>query len=357
MASTRFNLSLRAIALSTLCLAAAVDAGSVHRRKCGAPPSVVTPTITSSSTSTAESTIEPTITSTTESTTTESAPESTTEAPVSTTTTSEAPGCVTHYPERCLMYLPESCRSLNGDVPANQRSDMENFCQRDLYQAGSLMPEAEPCFNLLNSPEDSAEHPNAIYSCLATSLLCTSTMAPCAATPTPTPDYILYSGFETGQSGFDKEWENDPRAAPDSSDNIQVSVTRQQSHSGLGSLKFAYFAHNYVGVAYRKRELVLEPGAEYEISWWWFSSNNVARTSMVMRLEHTEAGDLVFDSRAYTFSPPGQTYEQWVQQTFRVTAQGSMGTLILQFWASEGAGGNMVYVDDIVMTKVSSAAV
>lgn len=124
--------------------------------------------------------------------------------------------------------------------------------------------------------------------------------------------------------------------------NAEVSVTNEKAHSGDYSLRLNY---NNLAGAYARwvQDVKLVPGATYQVSFWWYSANNQATTSLIVGIEI--GGVSTYVTRNTNGSGVSK---EWVHQTVNVVvASVSVGQVFIYLGGSKGPGSNTIYVDDV----------
>jgi hypothetical protein len=208
------------------------------------------------------------------------------------------------------------------------------------YRSGAILATAVAgCFGGLGG---SQFNPTSAYSCLsAADVYCHSSTLPCdpSATPTPVP---FNGGFESGDLAG---WTEDQVLPSDG--NVVFSVTSELSHGGGKSFKAEY--QNLNGAAVRwTQDVKLVPGAQYELSYWWYSANTDAWTGTTLAL--TSPGVSIFlNEQTYAGAPANQ----WIRASQTFVAGASFANVAFGFGANAGPTTNTVYVDDIALEIVA----
>ncbi|KAM7213960.1 hypothetical protein V8F06_010659 [Rhypophila decipiens] len=203
-----------------------------------------------------------------------------------------------------------------------------------------LVPQVSGCFENVGQP---AFVPASAWSCIAStaSILCSSTTA-CAPSSTSQPIIPPYENpsFESGSLG---SWTLTPPATPDS---ITGSISTEQAHSGSHSLKIqsSNTADDFAAWTHRVR---FEPNGRYEFAFWYYSTSNLSRGTLSLRIEYPGSNvPLVIQMTS-------QPTERWIQQRLSLTPAASFGTIGVGYLSTTStAGSNVVYIDDITVTKV-----
>jgi hypothetical protein len=156
----------------------------------------------------------------------------------------------------------------------------------------------------------------------------------------PTPTNVL------GEGGFEDGVTWTPGSTLGGDDAIVVGVAGDVVHSGRFALK-AVFTNVGGGSRGFTRQVSLEPGATYAVSWWWWSSN--AQSSTVTRMQFN-GGGVSFLKDVTTF---GGATGPWVKVEHEFTAGGSFGTVNFSMYGNKAAAANTFYVDDISIIRVA----
>jgi hypothetical protein len=215
---------------------------------------------------------------------------------------------------------------------------------RNAFVAGTVTPSAiASCFTNVNSPQFNGA---SAYSCVGNApLYCQFNTVCVGSTPTgsqPAPtNAISDGGFESGNLNA---WTASSTVGADSV--IAVSVSGDQPHTGTYSLK-TVFSNTDGGSRTWFQDLQVEPGAAYEVSWWWYSTNSAAST--VSRVQISGFGGVSILKDASTLNGPTNT---WVQATQNFTTGGTAGRIYLSVFGNEGNAANTFYVDDLTLTRV-----
>lgn len=119
------------------------------------------------------------------------------------------------------------------------------------------------------------------------------------------------------------------------------------THDGSAfSLKAIFDSSNAGSRTLVNFDVKLQAGAEYEASWWWYSTNSVANT--VTRMQFT-AGSSSF---VYDVGTAGQPTGQWIRASKRFQAVTSFATVRFSMFGNRGNAPNTFYADDISIIKV-----
>ena len=158
----------------------------------------------------------------------------------------------------------------------------------------------------------------------------------------PTPTNVL------GEGGFEDGVTWTPSSSTLGGDDaIVVGLAGDVVHSGRFALK-AVFTNVNGGSRGYTRQVSLDPGATYAVSWWWWSSN--AQASTVTRMQFVGAGSSSFLKDVATLGGPTG---QWVKVEQQFTAGGSFGTVNFSMFGNKAAAANTFYVDDISIIRVA----
>ncbi|KAK3386656.1 hypothetical protein B0H63DRAFT_139416 [Podospora didyma] len=270
-----------------------------------------------------------------------------TEIPTTTTSCNTVPTYI-GYPETCWISIPTVCSSLNRtpSIPWPAVTPTATSC-RNSFLAGTTTPAAiAACFTNVNSPQFVGA---SAWACVTNAdVYCKFTTAPCGgAAPTGAPppaaqptNILANPGFE---SGSPSPWTLSSTLGTDSVIGVSV-VTNQERHSGASSLRAVY--DNTNGGSRTYMQIVsLEPGADYEASWWYYSTNSAAST--VTRMQFAGAATFVYDVATLNM-PTGQ----WIRTSKLFTATTSFGTVRFSMFGNKANAPNTFFVDDISIMKV-----
>ncbi|KAK4179429.1 hypothetical protein QBC36DRAFT_232130 [Triangularia setosa] len=190
-------------------------------------------------------------------------------------------------------------------------------CRSALSVDGALATAVSSCFLSIGRPQFA---PQSAYSCISTApIYCTPTLASCDPFATPTP-VLPNGGFESSELS---PWAPSITSTPG---NVVAAVSNERPYTGSNSLK---------------------PGQTYEMSYRWWSSNNIAyagtsfQVSFPGRSFYTSVNS---DSRA------GGT---WYRESLTFTAPTSFATVVLSWSANRGPSAVVAYLDDAAIVKIS----
>jgi hypothetical protein len=148
-------------------------------------------------------------------------------------------------------------------------------------------------------------------------------------------------GFESG--AISSSWTMYGDMSSDSV--LSAAVSADVAHEGSYSLK-TVFTNTDGGSRGWTQSLSLEPGALYEVSWWYYSTTSTSNT--VSRVQIVGGGLSVLKD-ASTLNAPADT---WVQVTQQFTPTANFATLYFLVFGNKGDGANVFYVDDIAITQM-----
>lgn len=286
---------------------------------------------------------EPATTATEASTTPELTP---TPEPTPTLTPTPTTACdlTTLYlptPSLCWASIPSACSYLarTPAIPWPAITPQAQQCTRAfLGQGYSLAPAVVPCFTDIANPNFNA---NSAYNCLATADVYCQPTAVCKAAPRPTPTNVLgEGGFEDGAL-----WPNMNAGGLGGADVITVGVSSERAHTGNFALKMVYTNANGGSRSWTK-EVSLEAGGLYEISWWFWSQND--RSATIMRIYFNGGGQTIL----YDVGTKGVPTGQWVRTSRTFVAGSTYGTAQLLVGGNRETDGNVVYVDDVSIVRI-----
>ncbi|KAK4163305.1 hypothetical protein QBC43DRAFT_188283, partial [Cladorrhinum sp. PSN259] len=184
-------------------------------------------------------------------------------------------------------------------------------------------------------------NPLSAYNCISNAgVLCTSTSACALPTSTSAPIIPEYNNpsFESGDLG---SWKYVPGSP--SPGNLLSEISTEIVHSGNYSLKLQ--VTNSVGAtdAWTHR-VKFEPGARYEFAIWYYQ---IARSTgtLAIRVESPVT------TLSMVIQMGNQPVGMWTQQKFSLTPSTTFGTFSVTYLSVKGAVGNVIYIDDVTVTK------
>ncbi|KAK1829450.1 hypothetical protein QBC39DRAFT_356589 [Podospora conica] len=211
-------------------------------------------------------------------------------------------------------------------------------CRSALSVNGALATEVAGCFVSIGRPQFA---PQSAYSCVsAAPIYCTSTTASCDPYATPTP-VIINGGFESGDVG---PWVPTITSAPG---NVVGAVSNERPHSGSNSYKVEF--KNIDGGLMRLTQAIkIEPGKNYEVSYWWYASNNVAYAGSNIQVS--------FPGRSFYVSinsdSPSRAPNTWHRESLTFNAPVSFATVMMAFSANRGPSDVVMYLDDASIVQI-----
>ncbi len=295
------------------------------------------------------STPEITPSSTPEITPTTSTPEITpilSTAEPTTTTPCELTTVYLPTPSNCWAAIPTPCATL-GNTPALNYAIATIYasqCRNAFLAQATVVPEIASCFTAIASPAKFTA--TAAYSCVANAdVYCQSTTL-CKADATVGAPAGPVATNVLGEGGFEDAqlWPSQTSTGGD--DVISCSVSTDMAHSGTHSLK-TVFSNTNGGTRGWAKSVRLTPGATYELSWWFWSTN--AQATTVMRSQFTTGGV----STLYDVSTLGQPTGQWVRTSKTFTPLTNSATVYFSIYGNKAAAANLFYVDDISIVQIA----
>lgn len=250
-------------------------------------------------------------------------------------------------PSPCLVSIPTACASLTRTpaLPYPALTAAASQCSA-AYYTGATNAAIASCFTNIRSPQ-LFSGPSA-YACVsAAPVYCSYETLCVGATPTgpvasiPT-NAVDDGGFEAGH--IPSSWTASGTMSPDSV--ISVSVSTDVARQGAYALK-TVFANTNGGSRGWTQQLSLEPGALYEASWWYYSTNSAANTVSRMQLSGGGLSSFLLDA-----STRGGLTNTWVRVSQRFTPTASFANMYFSVYGNLGDAANVFYVDDVAVTKV-----
>ncbi|KAK0742391.1 hypothetical protein B0T21DRAFT_361264 [Apiosordaria backusii] len=194
-------------------------------------------------------------------------------------------------------------------------------CRSALSVDGALATAVSGCFASIGRPQFA---PQSAYSCISSApIYCTSTTASCDPFATPSP-VIANGGFESGSAIG--PWVPSITSTPG---NVVIDVSNERPYSGSNSFKVVFNNNDGGIVRLTQSSVKLEPGQTYEMSYRWFSTNNVAYAGTSMQV-----------------SFPGR-------ETLTFQAPTSFANVILSWSANRGPSAVTAYLDEVAIVKIS----
>jgi hypothetical protein len=130
--------------------------------------------------------------------------------------------------------------------------------------------------------------------------------------------------------------------------NVVGEVSSERPHSGSKSFKITFRNQDGGTVTWRQQVKIEFPGQEYELSFWYFSANSGASNRIQGGIQG--GGSYTSVNNQLINAPAGQ----WMRASVRFTPVVSIAHVELLFGCGVGTRGNVVYVDDVGLERVTS---
>ncbi|KAM7199741.1 hypothetical protein V8F20_005611 [Naviculisporaceae sp. PSN 640] len=262
---------------------------------------------------------------------------------LTTSTTSVCePTITTWSPELCWRSVPARCNSITASsVSSVVLSAHVSACSTSLVNYNSqLPPEVAGCFQSMGKPEFA---PTSAWSCIASApIYCSSTtVCPPSSTSTSSPIIPAFDGsFEKAASG---DWSQ--LTAPANPGSFGISFSTEEARTGSYSLKIQSNNANVDTTTWGHR-VKFEPGRSYEFAFWYYSTTNAQTGTLGLKGSWPGAGTTL------VMNPRSLTVNTWKQQRFALTPSTSFGTVSIVYTSTQGTGPNVIYIDDVTVTRI-----
>ncbi|KAK3901802.1 WSC domain-containing protein [Staphylotrichum tortipilum] len=244
-------------------------------------------------------------------------------------------------PTNCWASIPTACAALNRtpNPPWGAVTAQASACTRAfLAESYSLATAVAPCFTAFGDRINF--NANSAYTCLSQADVYCQPTAVCKEAPRPAATNVLgEGGFEDGAF-----WPN-ADSGMGGADVISVGITSERVRTGNFALKMVYTNAN-AGSRSWTNPVRLEAGGLFEISWWYWSTND--RSATVTRV-YFNGGGLSF---AFDVSSRGMPTGQWVRASKTFVAASTYGTAMLSVFGNRETDGNVLYVDDVSIIRI-----
>ncbi|KAM7212365.1 WSC domain containing protein [Rhypophila decipiens] len=274
---------------------------------------------------------------------------STTSTTSITSTTSQCPltTSMTVGSTACWGSIPSPCSTLSSYLGAAAGSTAASSCLTAFMSANAVHPSIVPCFSNLAYPTFS---PQRAYTCVSdagSAVYCPSTTK-CIPTTGPLQTNLIPNGnFNSGANIFD------PWVLTYSSGSepmISSSITSGTTRSGIFSLKIYYNNQDPGGERQWAQDINgLVPGAQYELSYYWYQ--NFGQTRMSSYIRFLGPGGVSVVAKEFSHFNTGAGVWTKVTETFVPGA--SFGRVVFGVRAVRGGGPGTLWIDDVFVKRLA----
>jgi hypothetical protein len=151
---------------------------------------------------------------------------------------------------------------------------------------------------------------------------------------------IANGGFESDEVG---PWVPTITSTPG---NVIGAVSNDRPHSGSSNSYKIDFRNLDGGLLRLTQTIKIEPGKNYEMSYWWYSSNNVAYAGTGLQV--------TFPGRSFYISvnSDSRPSNTWFRESLTFTAPASFATVVLSWSSNRGPSDMIMYLDDAAIVQI-----